>query len=85
MRAPTGDPLPEAYLEPEAYAITVAAGPEGEPSKARLLRSVSELLRVEIQVDPVTLRLARQLGGGEAVDDDTGDPAGAAVAPGFLD
>ena len=82
VRAPTGDPLPEAYLQPDAYALTVAAGPEGEPSKARLLRSVSDLLGVSIQVDPVTLRLARQAGGGETVDDPSGAVAGGG-APGL--
>ena len=58
VRSPQGDPLPQVFRK--SFALTVASGPPGEPSKRRLLSQVSELLGFPIEVDPVTLRLARE-------------------------
>lgn len=74
VRAPRGDPLPSA-LHGGAVALTVASGPIGEPSKARLVDAVSEITGLPIVVDPVTRRLAERLARSSSVA--SGDASGA--------
>ena len=82
VRSPQGDPLPPIFRD--TFALTVASGPPGEPSKRRLLSQVSRMLGLRVEVDPVTLSLARQAseGADARLSAPPEPPPGGAAPPG---